>query len=55
MQRHLLLNRWVPVNYAIPATALTARCVQNAVMRTLGRVPVQFTMRLRHLNLNSRI
>jgi hypothetical protein len=47
----------VPVNYAVrfsgPVTAPTARCIQNAVMGTLGRVPVQFTMRLRYLSFNS--
>jgi hypothetical protein len=40
-------------------TVATARSIailysQNAVMRTLGRVPIQLTMGLRHLRLNSR-
>jgi hypothetical protein len=40
-------------------TAAAARSIailysQNAVMRTLGRMPIQFTMGLRHLQLNSR-
>jgi hypothetical protein len=36
---------------AIPSIAIS---YLEAVMRTFGRVPIRFTMHLRHLSLNSR-